>query len=33
MSKRFEDKVIIITGAASGLGQDAAVRVASEGAN
>ena len=32
MSKRFEDKVIIITGAASGLGQDAAVRVASEGA-
>ena len=32
MSKRFEDKVIIITGATSGLGQDAAVRVASEGA-
>ncbi|SDK26508.1 NAD(P)-dependent dehydrogenase, short-chain alcohol dehydrogenase family [Jeotgalicoccus aerolatus] len=32
MSKRFEDKVILITGAASGLGQDAAVRVASEGA-
>ena len=32
MSKRFEDKVIIITGAASGLGQDTAVRVASEGA-
>lgn len=32
MAKRFEDKVILITGAASGLGQDAAVRVASEGA-
>ncbi|CEA02504.1 Levodione reductase [Jeotgalicoccus saudimassiliensis] len=32
MAKRFEDKVILMTGAASGLGQDAAVRVASEGA-
>ncbi|MDO5360911.1 MAG: SDR family NAD(P)-dependent oxidoreductase, partial [Jeotgalicoccus sp.] len=32
MANRFEDKVILMTGAASGLGQDAAVRVASEGA-
>lgn len=32
MLNRFEDKVVLITGAASGLGQDAAVRIASEGA-
>src|SRR5699024_310831 len=32
MTDRFKDKVIIITGAASGLGQDAAKRIASEGA-
>ena len=32
MTKRFEDKVILMTGAASGLGQDAAKRIAAEGA-
>ncbi len=32
MSKRFEDKVIIITGAGSGLGQVTAVTVAKDGA-
>ena len=32
MSKRFEDSVVIITGAGSGLGQAAALRIASEGA-
>lgn len=32
MSKRFENKVIIITGAGSGLGQAVAQRIASEGA-
>lgn len=32
MLNRFEGKVVLITGAASGLGQDAAVRIASEGA-
>lgn len=32
MMKRFEDKVVIITGGGSGLGQETAVRLASEGA-
>lgn len=32
MSKRFEDSVVIITGAGSGLGRAAALRIASEGA-
>lgn len=32
MTKRFEDSVIIITGAGAGLGRAAALRVASEGA-
>jgi len=32
MSNRFEDKVILITGAGSGLGQALALRVAKEGA-
>lgn len=32
MNSRFEDKVILITGAASGLGQAGAQRVANEGA-
>lgn len=32
MNKRFENKVIIITGAGSGLGQAVAQRIASEGA-
>lgn len=31
--KRFEDKVIIITGASGGLGHAAAIRLASEGAS
>mgnify|MGYP000858991260 CR=1 FL=1 len=31
--KRFENKVVIITGASSGLGKDAAIRLAKEGAN
>ena len=30
--KRFEDKVIIVTGASSGLGRDVCYRLASEGA-
>ncbi|WP_262925679.1 SDR family NAD(P)-dependent oxidoreductase [Kocuria atrinae] len=30
---RFTDKVVIITGAASGLGLESAVRIGSEGAN
>lgn len=30
---RFTDKVVIITGAASGLGLESAVRIASEGAD
>lgn len=30
--KRFEDKVVLITGGGSGLGQETAVRIASEGA-
>ena len=30
--KRFEDKVVIITGGGSGLGQATAVRLAKEGA-
>lgn len=30
--KRFEDKVVIITGASSGLGKDVALRLAEEGA-
>ena len=29
---RFEDKVVIITGAGSGLGQETALRIAKEGA-
>jgi NAD(P)-dependent dehydrogenase (short-subunit alcohol dehydrogenase family) len=32
MSKRFEDKVVIITGGGSGLGRAAAIQLASEGA-
>ena len=31
--KRFEGKVVVIAGGASGIGQDAAYRLASEGAN
>ena len=31
--KRFEDKVVIITGGGSGLGQATAVRLVKEGAN
>ncbi|MCP5032446.1 MAG: SDR family NAD(P)-dependent oxidoreductase, partial [Actinomycetia bacterium] len=30
---RFEDKVVVITGAAGGIGRAAAVRFASEGAS
>ncbi|GAS82086.1 levodione reductase [Paenibacillus amylolyticus] len=32
MSKRFESKVVLITGAGSGLGQSAAIEIAKEGA-
>ena len=32
MSKRFESKVVLITGAGSGLGQSAALEIAKEGA-
>ncbi|NLY79956.1 MAG: glucose 1-dehydrogenase [Lysinibacillus sp.] len=32
MSKRFDDKVVIITGAGSGLGEAAALQIAKEGA-
>lgn len=33
MSKKFEDKVVIITGAAMGLGQAVAMEFAREGAS
>ena len=32
MSKRFDEKVVIITGAGSGLGEAAALQIAKEGA-
>ena len=30
--KRYEDKVVLVTGTASGMGKAAAIRLASEGA-
>lgn len=33
MSNRYDDKVVIITGAGSGLGQATALQLAKEGAN
>ncbi|GAA4067029.1 hypothetical protein GCM10022410_11660 [Amphibacillus indicireducens] len=32
MTKRFDEKIVIITGAGSGLGQAAALKLAKEGA-
>ena len=33
MSERFQDKVVVITGAAGGIGRETALRFASEGAH